>query len=202
MPIVGEGNDVHIEYTMPENIKDLITYDFLKEFRNQLFRIHEHYSLDTFADFGIPMNTSTAGWFAAFGKACLLTNKEGLFDYWRGLPWYDSDIFDGELAEMLIDKKLILGDSTKIIGEQLNINPDDIVYCCDCGKFYTKDMVVELEANDEDYFYDEDFIQYRCFYCQDVKNETDGNRSATNYYKSVLNELDKYKSNHPINNED
>ena len=58
MPIVGEGNDVHIEYTMPENIKDLITYDFLKEFRNQLFRIHEHYSLDTFADFGIPMNTS------------------------------------------------------------------------------------------------------------------------------------------------
>ena len=202
MPIVREGNDVHVEYTMQESIKDLITYDFLKEFRNQIFRIHEYYSLDTFADFGIPMNTSTAGWFAAFGKACLLTNKENLFDYWRGLPWYDSDIFDGELAEMLIDKKLILGDSTKIIGEQLNINPDDIVYCCDCGKFYTKDMVVELEANDEDSFYDEDFIQYRCFYCQDVKNETDGNRNATNYYKSVLNELDEYKNNHPINNED
>ena len=202
MPIVREGNDVHVEYTMQESIKDLITYDFLKEFRNQIFRIHEYYSLDTFADFGIPMNTSTAGWFAAFGKACLLTNKENLFDYWRGLPWYDSHIFDGELAEMLIDKKLILGDSTKIIGEQLNINPDDIVYCCDCGKFYTKDMVVELEANDEDSFYDEDFIQYRCFYCQDVKNETDGNRNATNYYKSVLNELDEYKNNHPINNED
>ena len=196
MLIVKEDNDIYIEYTIPENIKNLITEDFLKEFRNQLFRIHEHYSLDTFADFGIPMNTSTAGWFAAFGKACLLTNKESLFDYWRGLPWYDSDIFDGELAEMLIDKKLILGDSTKIIGEQLNINPDDIVCCCDCGKFYTKDMVVELEANDED------FIQYRCFYCQDVKNETDDNRNATNYYKSVLNELDEYKNNHPINNED
>lgn len=200
MPIVGEGSSVHVAYTIPENIKELITDEFLKEFRNQLFRIHEHYSLETFADFGIPMNTSTSGWFAAFGKACLLTHKEQLLDYWRTLPWYDSDIFDGELAEMLVDKKLILDDSAKVLGEQLNISPDDIVCCWDCGRFYTKDMVVALteDDEDEDYFYNEDYIQYRCLHCQDVKDTKDNEAFVTSYYCNVLDELDEYQKSHPI----
>lgn len=200
MPIVREGSSVHVAYTIPENIKELITDDFLKEFRNQLFRIHKHYSLETFADFGIPLNTSTSGWFAAFGKACLLTHKEQLLDYWRTLPWYDSDIFDGELAEMLVDKKLILDDSAKVLGEQLNISSDDIVCCRDCGRFYTKDMVVALteDDEDEDYFYDEDYIQYRCLYCQDVKDTKDSKAIVTRYYCNVLDELDEYQKNHLI----
>ena len=200
MPIVGEGSDIHVAYEIPKNIRDLITYDFLKEFRNQLFRIHEHYSLETFADFGIPINTSTGGWYAAFGKACLLTNKEKVFNYWRSLPWYDSDIFDGELAEMLVENKLILDDSIKIISELLNINPDDIVYCCDCGKFYTKDMTIVLKEDDEDYW---DFgEQYRCLYCQDLKDRTNKEYQTTDYYRNILDELDEYKKNHPINNEE
>ena len=28
MPIVGEGNDVHVEYTIPEHIRNLVTDDF------------------------------------------------------------------------------------------------------------------------------------------------------------------------------
>ena len=136
MPIVGSGDGIHIEYTMPENIKSLITDDFLKEFRNQLFRIHEHYSLDTFADEGIPMNTSTAGWYAALGKACLVTNNLELFDYWRSLEWYDSDIFDGELADMLVDRKFILPSIDEIIYEKLGIKSDDLRICGECGKLY------------------------------------------------------------------
>lgn len=200
MPIIGEGNNVYIEYTIPENIRNLITDDFLKEFRNQLFRIHEHYSLDTFADFGIPMNTSTAGWYAAFGKACLLTNKEELFNYWRTLPWYDSDIFDCELAEMLVDNKLILEDSNKVLGELLNINPDDIVYCSYCGKLYTKDMVVEVESEYSDY-HDEYYTEYKCLFCRDKENTSDSNTNATDYYRSVLKELNEYKEKHPIEEE-
>lgn len=183
-----------MKYKIPEHIMNIITYDFLKEFRNQLFRIHEHYSLDTFADFGIPTNTSTGGWYAALGKACLLTHKEELFDYWRSLAWYDSDIFDGELAEMLIQNKLILDDSYKIIGQQLNIDPNEIVCCNDCGKFYTKDMVVKIDNEDEDYL----ISLYRCFYCQDLKESADGNKHSTEYYRSVLKELNQYKEEHPI----
>ena len=197
MPIVGEGNDVHIEYTIPKDIKDLITYDFLKEFRNQLFRIHEHYSLETFADFGIPINTSTGGWYAALGKACLLTNKEKVFNYWRTLPWYDSDIFDGELAEMLINNKLILDDSSKVLGQLLNIDSDDIVYCSCCGKLYTKDMVVaDIEYDDED-----SWTEYKCLYCKDLENRTNKEFGTTDYYRNILDELNEYKKNHPIDNE-
>lgn len=200
MPLVRDVNNVHVEYTMPEHIKSLITDDFLKEFRNQLFRIHDHYSLDLYADYGIPMNTSTAGWFAAFGKACLMTHEEEILDYWRTLPCYDSDIFDGELADMLVERKFILDDSSKVIGQLLNIDPDDIVVCCDCGKIYTKDMVSVLTEDDEDY--EEDWTQYRCFYCQDVKNLKEGNPNATDYYRSILKELDEYRENHPIKNEE
>lgn len=196
MPIVKDGDGVCIEYTIPENIKNLITYDFLKEFRNQLFRIHEHYSLDTFADCGILENTSTYGWYAAFGKACLLVNKEELLDYWRTLPWYDSDIFDGEIADMLVEKKLILDNSTKVLGEQLNINPTDIVCCGDCGKFYTKDMVIVLEDDEESW------SKYRCLHCQDYKDRSIKEYETTDYYRNVLKELDEYKANHPIDNEE
>lgn len=184
----------YMEYKIPEQIIGLITDDFLKEFRNQLFRIHEHYSLDTFADFGIPTNTSTGGWYAAFGKACLLTGKEELFDYWRSLTWYDSDIFDGELADMLVQKKLILDDSDQVLAKLLNINQDDVVYCCNCGKFYVKDMVIEIDEADEDFL----LGSYRCFYCHDLKETADGNKNSTEYYRGVLKELDQYKQEHPF----
>ena len=175
------------EYTIPENIKNLITDDFLKEFRNQLFRIHEYYSLETFAEEGIPLNTSTGGWYVAFGKACLLTHKEELLDYWRTLQWYDSDIFDGELADMLVDKGFILGNLDKVIEEQLGIKPEDLRYCNDCGKLYSKDMVVEIPDVDKN----ELVSAYRCLHCQDIAE-------ARGYYAEVYDELKKYEKEHPV----
>lgn len=189
MPIVGNGDDVHIEYQMPDNIKEIITYNFLKELRNQLFRIHEYYSLDTFAEYGIPLNTSTGGWHAAFGKACIITNSKELYKYWQTLAWYDSDIFDGELAEMLIENHLILGDISKVIEQQLGIKEDKLRCCCDCGKLYTFDMVIELsekEAEDE-------ISSYRCLCCNDIKETKDGNKNATDYYRNCLEEIKNYK---------
>lgn len=191
MSIIKDGDGVCIEYTIPKDIKELITDDFLEEFRNQLFRIHEYYSLENFAEEGISMNTSTGGWYAAFGKACLLTHKEVLLDYWRTLPWYDSDIFDGELADMLIERGFILGDLSKVIEEQLGIKEGDLKICNDCGRLYSKDMVVEITDKNEDIF----MSNYRCLYCQDKKNGND-------YYKNVLKELDEYKNSHPIVNEE
>ena len=198
MPIVKDGDGVCIEYTIPKDIKNLITDDFLKEFRNQLFRINEYYSLETFAEEGIPMNTSTSGWFTAFGKACLLTHKEALLDYWRTLPWYDSDLFDDELANMLIERGFILSDLSKIIEEQLGIKSEDLRVCNDCGKLYSKDMVVKIIDENED---DLLISNYRCLHCQDVKETKDGNGRATDYYRNILKELDEYKNNHPIVNE-
>lgn len=192
MPVVND----YIEYTMPEDIKNLITDDFLKEFRNQLFRIHEYYSIDTFAEDGIPMNTSTGGWYAAFGKSCLLTHKEVLLDYWRTLPWYDSDIFDSQLADMLIERGFILGSLSKVIEQQLGIKEDDLRVCNDCGQMYSKDMVIKIPDTETDSIMsDYSFMSdYRCFHCQDIKDKN-------KYYENIRKELDEYETNHPIENE-
>lgn len=188
MPILGEGEDVYVEYTIPQEVKNLITREFLTEFRNQLFRIHEYWSLDTFAEEGIPMNTSTSGWHSAFGKACILTKNNELYKYHRSLEWYDSDIFDGELAEMLITEKLILGDLSKVIEEQLGIKEDDLRYCCDCGKLYTDDMVIKLPEDQ----WDRIVSYYRCLHCEDLINTSNGNKNATNYYIKCLEEVRTY----------
>lgn len=186
------------EYIMPEDIKALITDEFLKEFRKQLFRIYKNFSLETFYDLGVSNVTSASGWVAAFGKACFLTHNEELFDYWRTLEWYDSDLFDWELEKALLERKLILGNSDEVLGKLLNVDPADIVYCCDCGRFFIKDMTVVLDEKDEDYI--EDWVQYRCLYCQDLKDTKDGNKNATEYYKNVLTEIKEYSEKHPIAN--
>jgi len=189
MPIVDDGNCVHFEYQIPENIRQLITYDFLKELRNQLIRINEYLSIDTFAEEGIPTNTGTGGWYAAFGKACIITNNKELFNYRKTLEWYDSDLFDGELAEMLIENHLILDELAKVLKEQLGLEYEDIRYCCDCGKLYTKEMVIELSEEEAEH----EVSKYRCLYCNDLKHTEDGNAYSTQYYRDCIKEIDEYK---------
>ena len=106
MPIVESKGSVHFEYEIPESIKCIITEDFLEELRNQLFKICEYLGLDTPAE-DFFMYTSTFGWETAFGKACLLTNNTELLNYSETLPWYDSDMFNDELVEMLFDRHFI-----------------------------------------------------------------------------------------------
>ena len=192
MPLVRkEDGDVRPEYQIPDNIKKLITYDFLKEFRAQLFRINKGYSLDTFAEYGIPVNTSAGGWTAAFFNACSNTNNFKLFDYWNKLEWYDSDIFDGELADMLIEKHLILGNLADVITRQLGIKDEDIVICDECGGWFTRDMVIEIPEDDEDYR----FSTFRCLHCQDKIETWDNNHHATHttdYYKQSYEKMKMY----------
>lgn len=187
------------EYKMPEDIRALISDEFLKEFRRQLFRIYDYLSLETFYDFGISNLGSTGGWQAAFGKACLLTNNEKLLNYWRKLDWDDSELFDWELEKALLDRKLILGNSDEVLGKLLNIDPADIICCCDCNKFFAKDMTIIVPEDDEDYIDDEGYIQYRCLHCQDVKEAEKNTENINPYYELIKREIKEYSAKHPIN---
>lgn len=189
MPLVRkEDGDVRPEYEIPEDIKKLITDEFLKEFRAQLFRINNEYSLDTFAEYGIPLNTSTSGWAAAFFNICRKTNNMELFDYWNSLEWYDSDIFDDELADMLIENHLILGDLLDVIKEQLEIKEEDIVICDECGGWFTRDMVIEIPEEDEDYH----LSAFRCLHCQDVADSDEEHKYTTDYYRQSYDAMVLY----------
>lgn len=128
MPIVEDKNGVHIEYTIPSNIKNLITDDFLNDFLYQLIRITGISPYD-FSDDGIEYLSGTCGWDAAFGKACIDTDNKKLFDYRNSLEWYDSDIFDSEIISILIEKKLILGYRADIIKRELDVKFEDLDVC-------------------------------------------------------------------------
>ena len=140
------------------------------------------------------MNTGTGGYSAAFFKACMLTGSEELYNYSRTLPWYDADLLDGEITDMLIEKHFILGYFADVIEQQLGIKYEDIVTCCDCNRLCTKDMVVELyDAGDI-----EEHERYRCLYCNDLKNSKDQSLKSTDYYRECLKKQDEYNKAHPV----
>ena len=148
------------KYTIPEEIKKLMTYDFLKEFRNQLFAIFE-LDLETYANrlYGFE---STVGWANALQDACHNTGKDDIWNYWNELEWYDSDIFDSELSDMLIENRLILPTLDVILKHYLNVGLEDIRVCDYCGGTFTKDMVVERAGVDSDYHTVSEYICKHC----------------------------------------
>ena len=175
--ITEDGN---IKYDITEDIMNLISDEFLKEFRKQLFRIHEHYSLKTTEDDGLLYSTGTSGWYASLGRACIETKNKELLKYYKTLPWYDSDLFDSQLADMIVSNKLMLAGSKEIISEKLGIKEEELHECDNCGGIYTSDMVV---ASGED---------VSCFNCID-KNNSD-NRNVTDYYVESFRLIDDWIS--------
>lgn len=46
--------------------------------------------------------TGTYAWTTALLSVCQQFDLQWIYDYWEQLPWYHSDIFDGELASAII----------------------------------------------------------------------------------------------------
>lgn len=152
------------KYTIPDEIKEMMTYDFLKEFRNQLFTVFD-FDLETNANtlYGIE---STNGWANALKAACHNTGKDDIWNYWNELEWYDSDVFDSELSDMLIENRLFLPTLEVIFKNYLNIELEDLRVCDNCGRLFTRDMVIARTgvdaANDIAY-------EYICKHCNSHK---------------------------------
>lgn len=180
MPIVESGDAIYIEYTIPSDIKILITDRFLKEFLYQIIRIAGISPYD-FADEGIEYVTGTCSWYVAFGKACIDTDNKKLFDYRNSLEWYDSDIFDGELINILIDRKFILGYKTDVIKRELDVEFEDVNVCDKCGMLMRTDILIK---NGEGYI---------CPYCKDVDDGDKYENGTSDYYREICREVDEYE---------
>ena len=104
MPIVGNGENVHVEYSIPEEIKKKIPEEFYYAMGGELCAIGGPKIFEKFEEDYYDLNSSTAGWVEAFKETCRKLDMKWLVDYWYTLEWYDSDIFDGEI-EMEIIKR-------------------------------------------------------------------------------------------------
>lgn len=49
---------------------------------------------------------STGGWGIAFYATCRKLNMIWLYNYWKSLVWYESDIFDREIENEIIERFL------------------------------------------------------------------------------------------------
>lgn len=140
MPVTENG----FEYEMPQIIKEIIDRDFLIVFRDELYKI-SNFSLSDFAYESALGEGGTGGWYVAFGLACIRSNKDELFKYRNSLPWYESDMFDSDVGELMCEHNLVLkGTIDDLIIKELGLNYFEFDVCAYCGKrFLTKNMIKE-----------------------------------------------------------
>lgn len=107
MPIIEDGDDVRVEYSIPKDIKDNIPDYFYYAMAGELvsiFGLHilqkQSYKEDEWYD----LETITNGWYEAFKAACRKLDMDWLLEYRNQLEWYDSDIFDGEIEKEIVEK--------------------------------------------------------------------------------------------------
>lgn len=134
-----------MEFKIPEEIQKSIDIKFLKQLHEELHCIFG-ISLDMFEMNDIFQKESTTGFAVAFLNACKKLKKENLVKYVRSLDWADNDLFDDYLIDRMKEEKLILpGDEELEIERQLGIPNLEVYDCCECGKFFRKEDVIQLK---------------------------------------------------------
>ena len=119
MPI---NNDGVVEYKIPEEIKgkipDYFYYAFFGEFVSvfgpeliipdtEMYKelmSDEEYDYVDQINMMMCMQGGTSGWAEALKQTCKKLSMMWLWEYYCGLEWYDSDLFDGEIADCVIEK--------------------------------------------------------------------------------------------------
>lgn len=96
------------KYKIPQEIKVKFTKEFMTYF---LDRLTVTFDLDEsmLCSECFVYLEGTIGWVNSFEYACQRYNLEDVFVYYDKLEWYDSDLFDGELGDILVEHKLIKG---------------------------------------------------------------------------------------------
>ena len=102
IPITEKG----YEYTMPAEIKALVNREVLLNLKYELGRVFRDVSFETEADY--TQFGSTYGWNKALKIACGFAHQNELYQYYRYLPWYDSDLFDSEITDLSVEAGVIL----------------------------------------------------------------------------------------------
>ena len=106
MPIVGNRNSARIEYQIPDEVKSRIPQHFYSALAGELCSVFGCmiFGKDASGVYGIAYISSTAGWMEALKMTCEKLDMAWLLDYYNSLPWYDSDMFDGEIEYKIISE--------------------------------------------------------------------------------------------------
>jgi hypothetical protein len=157
-------------YKVPEIVRNELTYSFLEEFRDLLFRKSKFLSLSNFAD-EISMFENTDCFIEALRTTAEKHNSTVIMQYYDSISEHDEFdaypkvSFCSAITNLLIEYRLILNYSTKLFEKELGISPINIVFCNECCGYFPKDQTILVE------YYNEDNSEYnRCLSCNDNIN--------------------------------
>lgn len=109
MPITTDGR---IEYKMPKDIKDQLTEAFVSDFheavietfkQNDRNQDREPFEYETYTYYAWWLYMEgTAGYCQSFRQTCDKHGLNKVLMYYNKLQWYDSDLFDSEVGDLLV----------------------------------------------------------------------------------------------------
>lgn len=105
------------EYRFPNRKLKLLTDEFLTSFRDELDKVFNSAG-STYKEFYIHMG-GTGGFYDALKEASIKHNvKKAIYDYACYLPWYQSDLLDDELMQLMVNRGIIKeGEFHEVYGE-------------------------------------------------------------------------------------
>lgn len=114
MPITEQ---LTIEYKMPVEIRNKFSKEAMIDFREKVIETFKQndrnqgrepssYEKETYSSWWIYME-GTGGFYESFKFVCEQHNLLDVLNYYHHLPWYDSDLFDSELGDLLISYELV-----------------------------------------------------------------------------------------------
>ena len=135
-------------YKIPNRIKNLCTEEFLEIFKQELMKVFDCLDDESTAWSHYFHIESTCGFYDALKIACEKHPYQhmgvGIWRYARSLDWYDGDLFDDELINLMVKYGVIKNGSLEeyeSVYEEFYKDKDcDLEYICDVsgGKAYRK----------------------------------------------------------------
>ena len=104
-------------YVMPDIIKNAMSYNFLKDFRDELFRNSKILSISSFAD-EISMFENTRCYIDSFKTMNDKYCQHFITRHYYSLDYFSSEIFCGMITNLLIENKLILNYRVKLFDKE------------------------------------------------------------------------------------
>jgi hypothetical protein len=99
------------EFKIPNNIKILIDLEFLSLFKQNLCKV---FNKDDMGTYGVTCSGGTGGWQTALKNTCSELKKLEVLRYYNELEWFNSDYFDSEISDMMLERGLIEDDIDNI----------------------------------------------------------------------------------------
>ena len=107
----GYSLDNYLSYKIPEDILSKIPEYFWAAIAGELVSVFGPHALEKFDEsYTLYFLTGTIGWNAALKMTCRKLDMDWLFKYYNDLQWWESDMFDSEIEDLIISKFLEVKD--------------------------------------------------------------------------------------------